>query len=83
IAESYLAHLRVSKYDARERTLDMRAKVHTREPASVYELYPHEVSGVMGQSIMIAIMVITEPLVIFAVDPSSALDVSVLRQVLK
>ncbi len=82
IAEAYLAHHRVSKKEARERTLDMLAKVHIREPARVYELYPHEVSGGMGQRIMIAMMVITNPQVIIADEPTSALDVSVRRQVL-
>ncbi|WP_147463137.1 ABC transporter ATP-binding protein, partial [Pseudomonas savastanoi] len=82
IAEAYLAHHRVSKKEARERTLDMLAKVHIREPARVYELYPHEVSGGMGQRIMIAMMVITDPQVIIADEPTSALDVSVRRQVL-
>ncbi|WP_163018580.1 ATP-binding cassette domain-containing protein, partial [Pseudomonas viridiflava] len=82
IAEAYLAHHRVSRKEARERTLDMLAKVHIREPARVYELYPHEVSGGMGQRIMIAMMVITDPQVIIADEPASALDVSVRRQVL-
>ncbi|WP_019331784.1 ABC transporter ATP-binding protein, partial [Pseudomonas syringae] len=82
IAEAYLAHHKVSKREARERTLDMLAKVHIREPARVYELYPHEVSGGMGQRIMIAMMVITDPQVIIADEPTSALDVSVRRQVL-
>ncbi|MBD8493094.1 ABC transporter ATP-binding protein [Pseudomonas syringae] len=82
IAEAYLAHHKVSKAEARERTLDMLAKVQIRDPARVFELYPHEVSGGMGQRIMIAMMVITDPQVIIADEPTSALDVSVRRQVL-
>ncbi|RRV04559.1 ABC transporter ATP-binding protein [Pseudomonas sp. v388] len=82
IAEAYLAHHKVSRREARERTLAMLAEVHIREPARVYELYPHEVSGGMGQRIMIAMMVITDPQVIIADEPTSALDVSVRRQVL-
>lgn len=82
IAEAYLAHHRVSRAEARERALDMLAKVHIRDPARVYALYPHEVSGGMGQRIMIAMMVITDPDVIIADEPTSALDVSVRRQVL-
>ncbi|AHF67220.1 MULTISPECIES: ABC transporter ATP-binding protein [Pseudomonas] len=82
IAEAYLAHHKVSAQEARERTLDMLAKVHIRDPARVYDLYPHEVSGGMGQRIMIAMMVITDPQVIIADEPTSALDVSVRRQVL-
>ncbi len=82
IAEAYLAHHKVSRQEAKERALDMLAKVHIRDPQRVYELYPHEVSGGMGQRIMIAMMVITDPQVIIADEPTSALDVSVRRQVL-
>lgn len=82
IAEAYLAHHKVPHREARERALDMLAKVHIRDPRRVYDLYPHEVSGGMGQRIMIAMMVITDPQVIIADEPTSALDVSVRRQVL-
>ena len=82
IAEAYLAHHKVPHREARERTLEMLAKVHIRDPKRVYDLYPHEVSGGMGQRIMIAMMVITDPQVIIADEPTSALDVSVRRQVL-
>jgi peptide/nickel transport system ATP-binding protein len=60
----------------------MLEKVHIRDPLRVYNLYPHEVSGGMGQRIMIAMMVITNPEVIIADEPTSALDVSVRQQVL-
>ncbi|AYN16899.1 ABC transporter ATP-binding protein [Pseudomonas monteilii] len=82
IAEAYLAHHRASRSEARERVLQMLDKVHIRDPKRVYNLYPHEVSGGMGQRIMIAMMVITNPEVIIADEPTSALDVSVRQQVL-
>ncbi len=82
IAEAYLAHHTASRLEARERVMDMLAKVHIRDPQRVYNLYPHEVSGGMGQRIMIAMMVITNPQVIIADEPTSALDVSVRQQVL-
>ena len=82
IAEAYLAHHKASRQEARERVLEMLAKVHIRDPQRVYHLYPHEVSGGMGQRIMIAMMVITRPEVIIADEPTSALDVSVRQQVL-
>ncbi len=82
IAEAYLAHHKASRAEARERVMEMLAKVHIRDPQRVYHLYPHEVSGGMGQRIMIAMMVITHPQVIIADEPTSALDVSVRQQVL-
>jgi len=82
IAEAYLAHHKASRSEARERVMLMLEKVHIRDPKRVYNLYPHEVSGGMGQRIMIAMMVITSPEVIIADEPTSALDVSVRQQVL-
>ena len=82
IAEAYLAHHKASRSEARERVMEMLEKVHIRDPKRVYDLYPHEVSGGMGQRIMIAMMVITRPEVIIADEPTSALDVSVRQQVL-
>ena len=82
IAEAYLAHRKVTKAEAKERTIEMFNKVHIRDPERVYHLYPHEISGGMGQRVMIAMMLIPEPEIIIADEPTSALDVSVQRQVL-
>ncbi len=82
ITESYLAHHKTSKAVAAERALDMLEKVRIRDPRRVYNLYPHEVSGGMGQRIMIAMMMITDPEILIADEPTSALDVSVRQQVL-
>jgi len=82
IAEAYLVHHKASKNEAAERALDMLEKVRIRDPRRVFNLYPHEVSGGMGQRIMIAMMMITNPEIIIADEPTSALDVSVRQQVL-
>ncbi|MBH2010128.1 MAG: ABC transporter ATP-binding protein [Xanthomonadaceae bacterium] len=82
IAEAYLAHHKVSRAEAAERALAMLEAVRIREPQRVFNLYPHEVSGGMGQRIMIAMMLIPEPEIIIADEPTSALDVSVRLQVL-
>lgn len=82
IAEALRAHHRVDAAEARERTLAMLQAVQIREPARVMALYPHEVSGGMGQRVMIAMMLIAEPEIVIADEPTSALDVSVRMQVL-
>lgn len=82
IAEAYRTHHRVSKAKAKERALAMLESVHIRDPKRVYDILPHEVSGGMGQRIMIAMMLIPEPKLIIADEPTSALDVTVRRQVL-
>jgi peptide/nickel transport system ATP-binding protein len=82
IAEAYLAHHKASKHEARDRVLAMLESVRIREPQRVYGQYPHEVSGGMGQRIMIAMMLIQEPEIVIADEPTSALDVSVRQQVL-
>lgn len=82
ISEAYRVHTRVSNQQARRKALEMLEAVHIRDPERVYELYPHEVSGGMGQRIMIAMMLIPEPQLIIADEPTSALDVTVRMQVL-
>ena len=82
IAEAYRVHTSAGKHEARDHTLAMLETVRIREPGKVYHLYPHEVSGGMGQRIMIAMMLIPEPDLMIADEPTSALDVTVQLQVL-
>ena len=60
----------------------MLEAVRIRDPDRVYDLYPHEVSGGMGQRVMIAMMLIPEPELLIADEPTSALDVTVQTQLL-
>ncbi len=82
VAEACRAHARTSRRAARERALTMLEAVRIRAPERVFGLYPHEVSGGMGQRIMIAMMLIGEPELLIADEPTSALDVTVQAQVL-
>ena len=83
ITEALRTHEKVSKSVARTRALEMLDRVAIREPERVFDLYPHEVSGGMGQRIMIAMMLIPDPEILIADEPTSALDVSVQLQVLE
>jgi peptide/nickel transport system ATP-binding protein len=83
IAEMAQLHLKLNKRVAKERALAMLEQVRIRDPHRVYGLYPHEVSGGMGQRIMIAMMLVSSPAMIIADEPTSALDVSVRGQILE
>ncbi len=82
IIEAYRLHNNASKAQAYQKSLEMLEAVSIRNPERVMRAYPHEMSGGMGQRIMIAMMLIPNPEILIADEPTSALDVSVQRQVL-
>ncbi|MBB3611624.1 ABC transporter ATP-binding protein [Rhizobium sp. BK602] len=83
ITETLRTHEKVSRAEARERALAMLEAVQIRDPKRVYDLHPHEVSGGMGQRVMIAMMLIAGPELLIADEPTSALDVTVQLDVLR
>ncbi len=82
IMEIYRFHTGASKKAAYAKAIEMLNAVSIRGPERVMKSYPHEMSGGMGQRIMIAMMLVTEPKILIADEPTSALDVSVQTQVL-
>ncbi|QWW67694.1 ABC transporter ATP-binding protein [Rhizobium sp. WYJ-E13] len=83
ICETLRTHEKVGKGEARDRALSMLEAVQIRDPHRVFDLYPHEVSGGMGQRAMIAMMLIAGPELLIADEPTSALDVTVQLDVLR
>jgi peptide/nickel transport system ATP-binding protein len=83
LIEALKVHERVSRAKARQRAIEMLEAVQIRDPERVMRAYPHEVSGGMGQRIMIAMMLIPGPDLLIADEPTSALDVTVQLQVLR
>lgn len=73
---------RVSKSEAYAKAIDALNAVQIRDPERVMEAYPHELSGGMGQRVMIAMMLIPNPDLLIADEPTSALDVTVQAEVL-
>jgi peptide/nickel transport system ATP-binding protein len=82
IVETLRAHTRVTAREARARAIAALVAVQIDDPERMVALYPHEVSGGMGQRAMIAMMLIANPDLLIADEPTSALDVTVQLQVL-
>jgi peptide/nickel transport system ATP-binding protein len=82
VAEAAKLHLGARGKDAVARARDMLAKVRINDPDRVLSLYPHQISGGMGQRVMIAMMLLARPKLVIADEPTSALDVSVRKDVL-
>jgi peptide/nickel transport system ATP-binding protein len=73
---------RLGAADARRRAVAALEAVQIRDPERVMQAYPHELSGGMGQRVMIAMMLIPGPDLLIADEPTSALDVTVQAEVL-
>jgi peptide/nickel transport system ATP-binding protein len=83
IAEAWRAHRGGSRKLAYRAAIDLLAQVQIREPARVAEAYPHELSGGMGQRVMIAMMLAPDPELLIADEPTSALDATVQAEILR
>ena len=82
IVEAILLHERMTRRQAGERARDLLARVGIADPARCMRSYPHELSGGQCQRVMIAMAVACKPDVIIADEPTTALDVTVQKQVL-
>ena len=83
VAEAWRTHKGGSRKEATEAAIDLLDQVRIREPRKVYDLYPHEVSGGMGQRVMIAMMLAPDPALLIADEPTSALDATVQAEILR
>ncbi|WP_174021771.1 ABC transporter ATP-binding protein [Agrobacterium fabrum] len=82
VAEAAELHLALKGAAARDAARNMLLRVRISDPDRVMGLYPHQISGGMGQRVMIAMMLLAKPKLVIADEPTSALDVSVRKDVL-
>ena len=82
LVEPLQLHFGLSRRKALSQAIDELAAVGIPDPASRIESYPHEFSGGMRQRVMIAMALITRPEILIADEPTTALDVTIQRQVL-
>ena len=82
IAEAIVLHEQVDKKTARERAIEMIARVGIPAPTQRVDEYPHQLSGGMRQRVMIAMALCCSPTLLIADEPTTALDVTIQAQVL-
>ena len=82
IVEAIRTHEKISKKEARERAIDLLRKVGIPSPEKRIDDYPHQMSGGLGQRVMIAMALACNPKLLIADEPTTALDVTIQAQIL-
>lgn len=83
LTESIRMHMGLDKEQARERAIELLRKVRIPEPTRRVDQYPHELSGGMRQRVVIAMALACDPAMTIADEPTTALDVTVQKQILE
>lgn len=82
VMEAILLHQKVSKKEAKKKTLKLFEQVQLPDPERIFSVYPHQISGGQKQRVMIAMAMSCNPRVLIADEPTTALDVTVQKTIL-
>jgi len=82
VSEILIKHLRLSNKEAKKQTLALFDQVKLPRPKVIYNSYPHQISGGQMQRVMIAIAIACKPKILIADEPTTALDVTVQKEIL-
>ncbi len=83
VLEAIQLHLKLDKQAAKARVLELFERVQLPDPERIYSSYPHEISGGQKQRVMIAMAMSCNPRLLIADEPTTALDVTVQKAILK
>ncbi len=83
VDEAIMLHQKLSRKDAKAKTIALFEKVELPNPERIYKAYPHEISGGQKQRVMIAMAMSCQPDILIADEPTTALDVTVQKTILK
>lgn len=83
VVESILMHQHLSKANAGKLAIELFRKVNLPRPENIFKSYPHELSGGQKQRIMIAMAIANNPRLLIADEPTTALDVTVQKEILR